>query len=137
MCDNPSVSDLSELLTAALGDAGLLQLFLQLSLQQHQLLLQLRHNKQTNKHQTSADSLISLKTEEESEDGPAACFLSPSSWKRLRLPAASADPGPADTNMTSRHPLDGLMTLGSFVVSSETQRDNDRPAFVYIYEPEP
>lgn len=36
------LSDLSELLAAALTERGLLQLFLQLSLQQHQLLLQLR-----------------------------------------------------------------------------------------------
>lgn len=40
----PRVSDLNQLLSAALGEAGLLHLFLQLSLHQHQLLLQLRHN---------------------------------------------------------------------------------------------
>lgn len=41
-------SDLSELLTAALAETGLLQLFLQLSLQQHHLLLQLRHKVNVN-----------------------------------------------------------------------------------------
>lgn len=54
-------SDLSELLAAALSEAGLLQLFLQLSLHQHQLLLQLKHKPNINIQNPTFTSSPSLR----------------------------------------------------------------------------